>query len=357
MNIFNSNEGIMTQKKVLSVFDLARELHSGRATIKFLLRRFKNHLPPSEFREGQPCYSSDVIHQLIFIQDLLETGMLPSDIDKELQTAGGMSGTRTGDSGILPDTDSIPALQSLVADISMQQQRIAAAHEKQAQAEERKAVAEEKKADAMNRIAAALQKMSQLRISDPEAGQIASDAADAVAEDVGETAPADLDDLSLLIDVPQVPEETQAPEPVQTDLDDLSLLVDEPGPSKPDQDEPDLDDLTLLIDTQQAAAGTPGSDETDLDDLTLLIDDTAPPQEPESGSDIFEISIDASPEDGLEAYKAAVMKTVIGLKEKGMSVEQATQALNQNRIKTLSGKPEWGQKAISQIYTLIDAAR
>ena len=51
------------------------------------------------------------------------------------------------------------------------------------------------------------------------------------------------------------------------------------------------------------------------------------------------------------------MKIIIGFKNDNLNAEETTNLLNKNKIKTLSGKPKWGQKAISQIYKFIDSAK
>ena len=50
------------------------------------------------------------------------------------------------------------------------------------------------------------------------------------------------------------------------------------------------------------------------------------------------------------------MKIIIELKTKGLDIEETTNRLNTSSIKTLSGKPEWSQKAIAQIYKFIESA-
>jgi hypothetical protein len=176
-----------------------------------------------------------------------------------------------------------------------------------------------------------------------------------------------LDNLSALIDQPSA--DTQAGLTPETGLDDLSALIRPDTDSTPvaadsnedGSDKQALDDLSALIadtpETQAAASDqeTTGSAVPELDDLSALLapDTGQAPQE----NDEPEIRIDITPEDNLEKYKAAVMQVIIGLKNDGLSVEQTTEKLNTNKVKTLSGKPEWGLKAISQIYTFIDAAK
>jgi uncharacterized protein YlxP (DUF503 family) len=82
-----------------------------------------------------------------------------------------------------------------------------------------------------------------------------------------------------------------------------------------------------------------------LDDLGALINDT-PSLKP-----------DITPEDNLKEYKAAVMKIILGLKTQNLSAEETTKRLNQDGVQTISGKSQWSEKAISQIYKFIDSAK
>jgi hypothetical protein len=416
LNKFYNDGENMSREKLLSVMDIAQELNTGKATVKFLLKRFKKWMP-FDFINGQPFYPGETIKKLFMIQENLEMGMLPSDIEKKLDALC------HSDSGSLLDSfenpsqnedirlsnDGLALLRSLFHDIGDQQKRIAAAHEKRAEAEERKAVAiekraeaEEKKAQAMNNIANALQEMNALRGSDPSIRQVAHQAATIIASDETSKegalsdAPLDnmnqdlqMDDLSLLIEKEKEIECTEDP---SIDLDDLSELIDE-DPLKSAESAP-LDDLSLLLDTIPAADDTQielddlsklidapsdsGQETRDLDDLSLLIeketsdsiqmddlsrliDDSNTVEDPEPDEskpeDTPALSIDISPEDDLEKYKAAVMKIIIELKADGLSFEETTSRLNKNKIKTLSGKPEWNPKAISQIYKFIESAK
>ncbi|RLB89341.1 MAG: hypothetical protein DRH26_11785 [Deltaproteobacteria bacterium] len=82
-----------------------------------------------------------------------------------------------------------------------------------------------------------------------------------------------------------------------------------------------------------------------MDDLNALIDDT-PSLRP-----------DITPEENLKKYKAAVMKIILGLKTQDLSAEETTRRLNQDNVQTISGKSEWSETAISQIYKFIDSAK
>jgi len=346
----------MNLEKKLSVLDIAKELNAGKATIKFLLKRFKKWLP-CDLIDGQAFYSAAIVKQLLLIHEDIGLGLLPSDIEKKLEAlcdsdldpdnlnsgdsdSCDLSGSFVNSSqteDIRLSNSGLTLLRSLFSDIGEQQKRVAMAHEKRAEVEERKAVAiekraeaEEKKADAMNNIANALQEMNRLRTSDPDLMHITHQAVSIIAEDetdetnetgkTAETAETDTEDENREI------------------LDDLSSLIE--------NDPPQLDDLSTLIDDLPEIV-QPGKE---LDDLSKLIDD------PEEVEDITEIKIDISPKEDLEKYKAAVMKIIIELKTDGLDMEEATNRLNRNRIKTLSGKAEWSQKAISQIYKFIESA-
>ncbi|MCP4670667.1 MAG: hypothetical protein GY857_05120, partial [Desulfobacula sp.] len=287
----------MSQETTLSVSDIAKELNAGKATLKFLLKRFQHWLP-FELIEGQPLYSHTTLKKIILIQENLEAGFLLSDIEKKLDSLSSpdtadlnssdlfdsfVSSSQNGD--IRLSNDGLILLKSLFNDIGKQQKRVAIAHEKRADAEERKAVAiekragaEEQKAQAMNNIANALQEMNKLRGNDPETIQVAHEAATVIAidEDTNfqENKKNLQDENALVDDLPLPIEEEQKSEPINNDLpelDDLSLLLDEKRESK----DIELDDLSALIDTSSdVGESEPDQPEQDMDDLSALIDDT-----------------------------------------------------------------------------------
>lgn len=192
-----------------------------------------------------------------------------------------------------------------------------------------------------------------------------------------------LDDLSLLLDKVSSEEDIQADQTLV--LDDLSALIDQNGnsmetapsvelddlsklidpPCKSGQPVQDLDDLSLLIEQDpvliKETDNTVQDEAVKMDDLSKLIDDQTNSEVSSFGNDESEdtpvIKIDISPEENLEKYKAAIMKIIIGLEADGLDVEAATNRLNKNNIRTLSGNPEWNQKAISQIYKFIRSAK
>lgn len=411
----------MSREITLSVSDIAKELNAGKATIKFLLKRFEQWLP-FKLIDGLPLYPHTTLKKIILIQENLETGSLLSAIEEKLDSLSNLDTSDFNSSDLLDtfvsspqngdirlSNDGLILLKSLVNDIGEQQKRVAIAHEKRADAEERKAIAiekragaEEKKAKAMNNIANALQEMNRLRGNDPETIQIAHEAATAIAidedtnfqenkknlQDKNEDVQVDdlslliqeeqkaepidydlpqLDDLSLLIDSqPEITDKkeknkTQGPADQIAELDDLSKLIDEPDESLR-QDDEEMDDLSQLINEPSGRDQQPDqelddlsslieSDSPQIDDLSKLIDSDLEPV-----NDTSEIKVEITPEEDLGKYKAAIMKIIIGLKTDGMDVEETTNRLNKNRIKTLSGKPEWTQKAISQIYKFIESA-
>ncbi|MCP3875496.1 MAG: hypothetical protein GY699_20365 [Desulfobacteraceae bacterium] len=353
----------MTRENLLSVLDIAKELNTGKATTKFLLKRFEKWVPYERI-DGQRFYPNKTIKVLFRIQEKLDAGLLPGDIEEELNTISNSNlddlskhfEKASQNDDIRLSSDGLGLLKSLFNDIGDQQKRIAAAHEKRAAAEERKAVAiekragaEEKKADAMNNIANALQEMNQLRASEPAAQQIVHEAAAIVAtdeineidEDIssiktdeiidtdsnddtsinkdisvndGGSEDPDLDDLSALIEE----NDTESVDKPSIDLDDLSLLIDDDKqedsgttdiPSVETQSE-QLDDLSLLIDAQpeQKEENLPDQDPSDLsedlDDLSALIDqsDTDSDTQPPAGlDDLSKLIDDPSVEKGTQS--------------------------------------------------------
>ena len=396
----------MTQGKSLSALDIAQELNVGKATIKFLLRRFKKWLPYSP-SNGMPYYRPESIKMIIKILEYLETGMLPGDIDNCLDALSNSdpdpgfypSFTIPQDEDIHINKEGAILLKTLFSDLNNQQKRIAVTHEKRAAAEERKAVAidkraqaEEKKAEAMNNIANALQEMNRLRgggfesvsqnmvhhaakaltidDADPmfeemEDDFVASSDSFEIQMETPETCPneeSEIDDLSLLIE-----NKFQSPEGPPDHLDDLSVLIETDVQST----DIEIDDLTALLDTvplesdtnedMDDLSGLISLAEAPMDDLSMLIEPVQGPQpllsQKENSKEIRPINMDIYPEDGIEKYKAAIMKVILELKTDGLSAEETTLLLNRNKIRTLSGKPEWSQKAISQIFKFMGAVK
>lgn len=324
----------MTASNFLSVSDIEKEINTGKASIKFLLKRFSRWLPHS-IENGLPKYDPQILTKLIFIQEKLDSGMIPSQIETALesdqppfQSKG--SNIQNPPEDIRMSKDSLHLIKSLFADIGIQQERIAIAHEKRAQAEERKAAAiekraeaEEKKARAMNNIAQALQDMNKSR-NDFALHQLAREATSAIITDeisdnsldevfsnskVLEYHDSDIDDSDVLDDIggltdllddhqtdpdendnlfDLLEDEFNDNDSDKTEMDDLSLLIDEPFDHSMDDlsaliddvSEP-LDDLSLLIEDVSEPLDDLSAlieDESDpLDDLSLLIDDVTAP--------------------------------------------------------------------------------
>lgn len=182
-------------------------------------------------------------------------------------------------------------------------------------------------------------------------------------------APADMDDLSLLVDMENAGRSpSHEPAPADT-MDDLSLLIDDRQDTPAGRSRPplpaDMDDLSRLIDPPDKDAPRDkdaGPADTGMDDLSLLIDQDRSGDQPEKSPEEEKIDRpslkpDITPQDNLQEYKKVVMNIIIQLKNDGYSVEETTRRFNEDGIITLSGKDRWTEKAISQIYTFIDAAR
>ncbi len=323
----------MTTENALSIADIQRETNAGRATVKFILKRFDKWLPHT-IQNGLAYYDPSVVTTLLSIQEQLADGMLPTQIASALEAGDAPvappASTKAHEprTGVHFSPDSLELITSLISQINTQQERIASAHEKRAAAEERKAVAiekralaEENKAVAMNNIAAALQEMTHSR-NDATTRQLAGEAAAAIASDEisddgledaffesrvlshngdpgmdDDNALDDLDGLADLIDEPKnerqdsdvlsdlIKPDVFDPDSSDTDdlsdqffnhddIDDLSLLVDDTENQKPGP----LDDLSLLIDADDGNEDMPLQDNdsagpVEMDDLSMLIDD------------------------------------------------------------------------------------
>ncbi len=287
----------MTQANNLSIDDLIKELDVGRATVKFILKRFSQWLPFDRIN-GDHLYSPLSIPVMFKIRDLLDGGVLPSQIEEILEkdpaekdpaeSSAATNNQTPPEKDIRMSKDALGFIQDLFQDIKGHQSRIARAHEKRAEAEERKAVAiekraeaEEKKADAMNNIATALQEMTRQRAIDNETMEIAGQAAHAltmneVTPDIhadinGELAPADLEPGDLDIDdldLEDMFDENTEVAPI--DLDGMDTEVD-----PIDLDDIVLDDIILDdVDEDLSESETLAAEENfNLDDLSLLVEE------------------------------------------------------------------------------------
>ncbi len=391
----------MTKEHLLSVHDITRELAAGTALINFILKRF-HHRFPVEMVENRPWYPEKAVSLMRDIKQSLESGMLPSQIDETLDSATNLKKNRHKKNiqglaeplfeqsceDIRISKDGLHLITSFFTDMGEQQKKIVAAQEKRATAEERtaaaiekRAAAEEKKAAAMNNIAAALQQMIRQGSQNATVQAVTHEAVKTIQMD---------DDLTELLDIPLPRSEemddlgdlidaASCEQNSETDLDDLSLLVNTAQKAEAAKD---LDDLNLLIKDDPGATISPDLDDLsllvqpsltdDLDDLSRLIseqngvdtehEEIAPPKDAalDDLTALVDMSTslkpDISRDQDLEKYKAAVMKIIMGLKSEGLSAREVARRLNQDNLDTISKKPEWTVKAISQIYAFIDAA-
>ncbi|WP_080803223.1 hypothetical protein, partial [Desulfamplus magnetovallimortis] len=159
----------MSDKKFLTASMLAKELGSGKATIKFLLNRFNRWLPYS-MKNGQKLYEQSVLDTLIIISEQFESGTLPSEIETVLegqkvylpdiskQTA--LSNTNAH-SGQPQNNESSVTLSDILKVFTAHQERIALAEERRALAEEKKAEALSKRAEAESLKAVAIEHLAE----------------------------------------------------------------------------------------------------------------------------------------------------------------------------------------------------
>ncbi|MBF0233343.1 MAG: hypothetical protein HQK65_09945, partial [Desulfamplus sp.] len=178
---------------------------------------------------------------------------------------------------------------------------------------------------------------------------------------VPEILDSDLDDLLSLIgdDTPEIMSQNLLDkENLENDIvDDLSALIDESttAPYLNNVDN-DIDDLSAIIgdDTHDLTANNMSDpntiDDDIMDDLSAIIEEENKPQPPKIHKPR------ASLEDNFEQYKAEVINIIIKLRKEGHTVDEATELLNSEGIKTLSGKERWTTKMIAKIYTFIETA-
>lgn len=277
----------MTRSTLLTIEDLTSKLDIGKATLKFILHRFSPWLA-SQIVNDETHYTEQTVSTLLKIQKLLDTGMLPEQVEaslaQEAQIHKATAEQPAANQGSLPmDMETVSVFKDMFQVYIEKQDRIASAQEALARVEERKAdamekraAAEEKKADAMTHIATALQEMNQRVGSVPQAMEIAGRAVENIALEES----SGLDESLLDVDFDDNAQGLEDPGPMEDpfknhdykniddsgehNLDDLSLLVDEtaltPG---------DIDDLSSLIDSVSDPAG-------DLGDLSSLLEETPP---------------------------------------------------------------------------------
>ena len=127
---------------------------------------------------------------------------------------------------------------------------------------------------------------------------------------------------------------------------------------------PELDDLSLLIAPDADISSFPHTDNTLDDPLDDPLDDTLDDPLDDTLDDLSalisappSLRPDITPEENLKEYKAAVMQIILGLKTQDLSPEETTRRLNQDGVQTISGKSQWSERSISQIYKFIDSAK
>lgn len=164
--------------------------------------------------------------------------------------------------------------------------------------------------------------------------------------DAAKTPPDDMDDLSLLIDGIQG-ETTVAPD----DMDDLALLIGDAPTGPPG----DMDDLSLLL---EDAGSKP---DADMDDLSLLIGNTG--EETPAKTDVpsapdATVTQEKEKVPSAAEHKSMVLSKIIKLKEQEkLSVDETAKRLNDEGVKTLSGKGQWDTKTIAGIFKYIDSGK
>lgn len=292
----------MTRSTLLTIEDLIDELDMGKATLKFILHRFSPWLV-TQIVDDETYYTEQAVTILLKIKKLLDTGILPEQIEDSL----------TQEAEILKDKAKQPAgnQESIPMDIAStssmfkdmfavyieKQDRIALAQEalarveaRKADAMEKRAAAEEKKAAAMTNIALALQEINQRHSAASQTMEIVGRALETMAleESPGldeSLSDSDFDENVHLFEDP-VPMEDPFKDQAHEDsddigsssMDDLSLLVNETALTPEDIDdlsdnknntEEELDDLFSLVDID---SDIPKEMNTDLDDLSKLIE-------------------------------------------------------------------------------------
>jgi DNA-binding transcriptional MerR regulator len=292
---------IMTRSTLLTSEDLIDELDMGKATLKFILHRFSPWLV-TQIVDDETYYTEQAVTILLKIKKLLDTGILPEQIEDSLtQEAEMLKDTAkqpAGNQGSIPmDIASTSMFKDMFAVYIEKQDRIALAQEalarveaRKADAMEKRAAAEEKKAAAMTNIALALQEMNQRHSAASQTMELVGRAVETMAleESPGldeSLSDSDFDENMHLFEDP-VPMEDLFKDEAHEDsddigsssMDDLSLLVNETALTPEDIDdlsdnknhtEEDLDDLFSLVDID---SDIPKGMNTDLDDLSKLIE-------------------------------------------------------------------------------------
>ena len=272
------------ENSFLTEQQLTKELEQDHTILKFILNRFSDRLP-AEIHENRKVYDRRLLPLFIFINERLNSGMTPTEINTAIENRFNKNHSFTSPP---PTPVSAPdRMEEFFRQFREDRAKLAEAQEKRNELEARKAAAMEKraeaerqKADAMNHIARAIQEMKDRAGRSDKQAELAEKTAAAVTSLEEAHEPDDL--LSLIDEVPEeTEEETKAPEE-EPQLDDLSALTADLGMEEPQQgsilDEDEIHDLAELLDDDPTQAETP--DKVDLDDLSMLIDasgESAPP--------------------------------------------------------------------------------
>ncbi len=323
----------MHSNSFLNISQLSKELGSGEAIIKFVIKRFKKWIGTID-DTGQLGYNQSNLITIITILEKITNGTLPSLIEEELEN--GIIMVANSNVNKQPQQD------------KNFQKRIAIALEKRNEIEKTKT-------EALNNIAKEISKLKTF----PQQDLVSEKNTDKLdIDDLSQLLPKNkiivephIDDLSSLIETNSEIKHETADTHI---IDNLATLIDHPSDDLPetddlslllkenDQDNGLIDDLSLLIDL-------PTSEAQEIDDLSALID-----FEPKDNPEIPKPK--ASPKDDFENYKSEIINIIIDLKNSGLTEEDTCKRFNEEGILTFSGKTNWSVKTISQIYQLINNA-
>jgi len=375
----NEEHSFLTQNQI------AQELDQDKSILKFILNRFSDRLP-AEIHEDGKVYERKLLPLFIFINEQLNSGMTPTEIDSAIDGRFSANNSFAApSSGPVPDSSHMEELFKLFHE---DREKLAQAQEKRTEVEERKAAAMEKraeaekqKAEAMNHIATALQDMKNQARGYGNRAEIAEKTAAAVTSFEEGQKPDDL--MSLIDEIPDEQESERETPGEKPETDDLSALISDIEPEQSSDsvlDEEEVNDLADLLDDEPPETETPET--TDLDDLSMLLDQTdeasartddlsllieeEAPKKPEMGLDDLSLLVeseqgsslvpDISPDEDFEAYKQAIINIIIELKQQGLTPEDTCERFNNEGVRTLSGKPRWSVKTVNRIYKFIDSA-
>ena len=377
----------MTRSTLLTIEDLIDDLDMGKATLKFILHRFSPWLV-TQIVDDETYYTEQTVSTLLKIKKLLDTGILPEQVEASLtQEAEMIKATAkhpASNQGTIPmDIASAAMFKDMFQVYIEKQDRIALAQEALARVEERKAdamekraAAEEKKAAAMTNIALALQEMNQRHSAAPQAMEIVGHAVETMAleespgldeslldsdydenmhlfedpvpmedpfkdqahEDSGDIGSSSMDDLSLLVN------ETA---PTPEDIDDLSALIN--SVSDPDSDLGNLE--SLLEETQSAPEISNLSDE--MDDLSKRVDSDLSsfkaPDNEEDLDDLFSLV-------GMDSDVPQDLNTDLDDLSKLIEPADKNAVTDLDDLSALIEDPAQAQESMDDLSSLIDPA-